>query len=446
LSVPAGGGTSDRAPMSLGLSVLAVVFIGAAVLGAPVGLSMLAAGFAYLIASHQDLGLVVDQTMNGLYNSYLLLAVPLFIFVANLMNASSVLERLLVFAQAIVGRFRGGLAHVNVLCNLIFSGMSGSALADAAGPGLIVARMMIRDGRYPAGFAAATSVASATIGPLVPPSIAMIFYALIANASVGALFIAGLVPAAMMAAALMACIAVIARRRNFPAEPPMPWRVVPTFFVRALLPLALPAILLGIIYSGIASPTEAAAIAAAYALLLAFAVYRSMNLSRLIEVIADTVTATATIGLIMAGAFVFNYAIANEGVPRAIRNGLVAWNLSPVTFLLCVNVMLLLLAILIDEITILLVIVPLLVPVARSLGIDVVHFGVVIVLNMMVGLALPPHGLLLFVMNGLTGTPLGEIFREMPAFVASMLAVLLLATLCPNLVLTLPRLLGYAAS
>ena len=202
------------------LSVLAIVFIGTAVLGAPVGLAMLSAGFAYLIVSHQDLGLVVDQTMNGLYNSYLLLAVPLFIFVANLMNASGVLERLLVFAQALVGRFRGGLAHVNVIANLIFSGMSGSAVADAAGPGLIVARMMMRDGRYPAGFAAATSVASATIGPLVPPSIAMIFYALIANASVGALFLAGIVPAALMALALMGCIAVIARRRNFPAEAP----------------------------------------------------------------------------------------------------------------------------------------------------------------------------------------------------------------------------------
>jgi C4-dicarboxylate transporter DctM subunit len=429
--------------MTSGLSVLAIVFIGTAVLGAPVGLAMLSAGFAYLIASHQDLGLVVDQTMNGLYNSYLLLAVPLFIFVANLMNASGVLERLLAFAQAMVGRFRGGLAHVNVVANLIFSGMSGSAIADAAGPGLIVARMMTRDGRYPAGFAAATSVASATVGPLVPPSIAMIFYALIANASVGALFLAGIVPAALMAIALMGCIAVIARRRKFPAEPPPPWRALPTIFAGALLPLALPVLLLGIIYSGIASPTEAAAIAAAYALVLAFVVYRSLDLARLMQVIADTVTATATIGLIMAGAFVFNYAIANEGVPHAIRDGLVTLNLSPLTFLLCVNGLLLLLAILVDEITILLVIVPLLVPVAQSLGIDVVHFGVVVVLNMMIGLALPPHGLLLFVVNGLTGTPLSEIFREMPAFVAAMLAVLLAVTFFPDLVLTLPRLLGY---
>ena len=210
------------------------------------------------------------------------------------------------------------------------------------------------------------------------------------------------------------------------------------------LPLALPVILLGIIYSGIASPTEAAAVAAAYALILAFAVYRTMSLARLVDVVVETVSTTATIGLIMAGAFVFNYAIANEGVPQLIRNGLVAWNLAPVTFLLCVNVLLLLLAVLIDEITILLVIVPLLVPVARSLGIDVVHFGVVIVLNMMVGLALPPHGLLLFVVNGLTGIPLAEIFREMPVFVATMLVVLIAVTLFPDLALTVPRLLGYA--
>jgi tripartite ATP-independent transporter DctM subunit len=429
--------------MSLGLLTLITVFLVVAALGAPMGLAMLAAGFAYLIATHQDVGLVVDQTMNGLYNSYLLLAVPLFIFVANLMNASGVLERLLAFAQAMVGHFRGGLAHVNVVANLIFSGMSGSAVADAAGPGLIVARMMMRDGRYPRGFAAATSVASSTIGPLVPPSIPMIFYALIANASVGALFLAGLLPAALTAAALMCAIMVVARRRGFPAEPPVPWRAIPPIFLAALLPLALPGILLGIIYSGIATPTEAAAIAAAYALVLAFVVYRSISLVQLGSVILETLKTTAAIGLIMAGAFVFNYAIANENVPQLLRNTLVALHFAPVAFLLSVNVLLLLLAIVIDEITILLVVVPLLVPVAQGLGIDLVHFGVVVVLNMMVGLALPPHGLLLFVINGLTGTPLAEIFREVPIFIVAMLVVLLAVTLWPALALTLPHLLGY---
>jgi tripartite ATP-independent transporter DctM subunit len=428
--------------MSFGLWVLVAIFLGTAVLGAPVGQCMIAAGIGYFLATHQDVGLVVDQTMNGLYNSYLLLAVPLFIFVANVMNTSGVIERLLAFAEAMVGRFRGGLAHVNVVSNLIFSGMSGSAIADAAGPGLIVARMMMRDGRYPAGFAAATSAVSATIGPLVPPSIAMIFYALIANTSVGALFLAGIAPAGLMAIALMICIAVIARRRGFPAEEPVPWQEIPRIFVRALPPLALPAILLGIIYSGVASPTEAAAIAAAYTLVLAFLIYRSMTLTQLSRAITETVRSTAMIGLIMAGAFVFNYAIANENVPQLLRNTLIAWNLSPIAFLLCVNVLFLMLAVVVDEITILLVIVPLLVPVVHGLGIDLVHFGVVIVLNMMVGLALPPHGLLLFVMSGLLGTPLAEIFREVPVFVATMLVVLIVVTLFPDLVLWLPRAAG----
>ena len=430
--------------MTFGLWVLAAVFLLAAGMGTPMGLSMLAAGFAYLAATHQDLGLVVDQTMNGLYNNYLLLAIPLFIFVANLMNASGVLERLLGFAQAMVGRFRGGLAHVNIVTNLIFSGMSGSAVADAAGPGLIVARMMTRDQRYPRGFAAATSAVAATLGPLVPPSIPMIFYALIANASVGALFLAGTLPAFATALALMAAIAVIARRRGFPAEPPPAWRDIGPLFVRALPPLALPVILLGIIYSGIATPTEAAAIAAAYAIVLALVAYRSITAQALATAVSETVAQTAAIGLIMSGAFVFNYAVANENVPQLLRNTLVAWNLPPIGFLLCVNLLLFLLAIVIDEITILLVIVPLLVPVAGALHIDLVHFGVVIMLNMMIGLALPPHGLLLFVVSNLTGTSLADIFREVPIFILTMIAMLLLVTFVPDFVLWLPRVAGFA--
>ena len=419
-----------------------MVFVIAAVLGVPMGLAMLTAGFAYLGATHQDVGLVVDQTMNGLYNNYLLLAVPLFIFVANVMNASGVLERLLALAQGTVGRFRGGLALVNIAANLVFSGMSGSAVADAAGPGLIVARMMVRDGRYPAGFAAATSAAAATLGPLVPPSIPMIFYALIANTSVGALFLAGVVPALGTALALMAAVAVIARIRRFPAEPPLRARALLPVLWRALPPLALPGLLLGIIYSGIATPTEAAAVAASYALVLALVVYRSLTLARLYQAIGETVRQTAAIGLIMAGAFVFNYAIANEGVPDLLRAMLLAWHLPATGFLLAVNAALLVLAVAIDEITILLVIVPLLVPVAQGLGIDLVHFGVVIMLNMMVGLALPPHGLLLYVISGLTGTPIGAVFREIPVFIVTMLVVLLAVTLVPDLALMLPRALG----
>jgi tripartite ATP-independent transporter DctM subunit len=431
--------------VTTGLLVLAAVFLAAAILGAPIGLSMLAGGFAYLLATHQDVGLVVDQTMNGLYNSYLLIAVPLFIFVANLMNASGVTERLLQFGLALVGRYPGGLAQLNVVANLVFSGMSGSAVADAAGPGLIVARMMTRGGRYPAGFAAATSVAAATIGPLVPPSIPMIFYALIANTSVGAMFLAGVVPALLMAAALLVAIALVAARRGFPREAPTPLAALPRLVLRAAPPVAMPALLLGIIYSGIATPTEAAALAAAYALLLAL-FYRTLSLRALAAVMAETVRTTATIGLIMAGAFVFNFAIANEGVPGALQAGLLAMHLSATGFLLCVNLLMLVLAVVIDEVTILLVVVPLLVPVAQGLGIDPVQFGVVVVVNMMIGLALPPHGLLIFVVHGLTGTPVLAIFREVPLFLAAMVAVLLLVTYVPFVALALPHLAGYATN
>ena len=295
--------------MSDGLWILLGVFTLVAVLGAPLGLSMLAAGFAYMVATHQDVGLVVDQTMNGLYNSYLLIAVPLFIFVANVMHASGVIERLLNFGSAMVGHLPGGLAQVNVVSNLIFSGMSGSAVADASGPGLVVARMMTREGRYPRGFAAATSVVSATLGPLMPTSIPMIFYALIANASVGAMFLGGLVPAALMALALMSVIAIIARRRGFPREARVPWSAMPAIFGRALAPLALPVILLGLIYSGVTTPTEAAAIAASYALVLAFVVYRTLKPAQLLDVMGETVKATAMITLIMSGAFVFNLSL-----------------------------------------------------------------------------------------------------------------------------------------
>jgi C4-dicarboxylate transporter DctM subunit len=428
--------------VSEGLWVLPGVFTLAAVLGAPLGLAMLTAGYVYLISTHQDVGLVVDQTMNGLYNSYLLIAVPMFIFVANIMNASGVIERLMAFGAAMVGHLPGGLAQVNVITNLIFSGMSGSAVADASGPGLVLARMMAKQGRYPRGFAAATSVVSATLGPLMPTSIPMIFYALIANASVGAMFLGGLVPAGLMALSLMIVIGVIARRRDFPREKRTTWSQTLAVLGRALPAIALPGILLGLIYSGITTPTEAAAIAATYALLLALIVYRTLSLSQLLAVISDTVRATAMIALIMSGAFVFNYAVANEGVPHLIQSTLLQWNLSPTAFLLCVDLLMLLLAVVLDEVTILLVIVPLLVPIAQGLNINLIHFGIVVVLNMMVGLTLPPHGLLLFVMSGLTRTPLAEIFREMPPFIMAMLAIVIAVTLVPEIALWLPRMAG----
>ena len=427
---------------SLGLLALIGVFVAGSVAGAPIGLAMLASGIAYLFVTGQDRGLIVDQTMNSLYSNYVLLAVPLFIFVANTMNASGVTDRLLDLSSVLVGRFRGGLAQVNVLSNLVFSGMSGSAVADAAGPGLIIARMMVRKG-YSPGFSAATSAAAATIGPIVPPSIPMVFYALIANTSVGAMFLGGIVPAGLMALSLMTIIAVLARRRGFPREAPIALNAWPGTIGRAFLPMLLPVILLGVIYSGIATPTDAAAIAAAYALLLAYGVYRSAGWTEFVQTLVTTVRSTASVGLIIAGAFVFNYAIAAENVPQAIQAAILHWNPSPLMFLAGVNLLLLALACLLDAITMLLVLVPLLVPVAVGLHIDPVFFGVLVILNMMIGLALPPHGLILYVMSSLTQTPVGSIFREVLPFIAALLVVLAAVTLFPDIVLALPRHFGY---
>jgi len=437
-----GGGARSRAITS-GIAILLGVFVAGALAGAPVGLAMLAAGVAYFLGTGQDVGLVVDQTMNGLYGNSLLVAVPLFIFAANTMNAGGVTDRLLALSSLLVGRFRGGLAQVNVVANLVFSGMSGSAVADAAGPGLIVARMMMRKG-YAPGFSAAVSAASATIGPIVPPSIPMVFYALIANTSVAAMFLAGLVPALLMAGALMALIAWLARRRGFPREAAAARGTWSGIVGRAVLPMLMPGLLLGIIYSGVATPTEAAAVAAAYALVLTYGVYRSAGWGDLVRVLGESVRATATVGLIIAGAFVFNYAIAAEGVLQALSGALLAWGPSRVGFLLAVNAVFLVLACVLDAITMLLVLVPLLVPVAAGLHINLVQFGVVSILNMMIGLALPPHGLVLFVMHGLTGVPLGAIFREVLPFVGVLLVVLLAVTLVPGLSLAVPQALGLA--
>ena len=243
--------------MNHALSALALVLVGGMLLRMPIGFSMLASGVAYLLVKGQDLGLVAEQVGNGLYNSYVLLAVPLFIFAANIMNAGTVSERLFDFCRILVGRMRGGLAQVDILVSVIFSGMSGSAIADAAGPGLVTIKQMLKKPEYSRGFAGAVVVASATLGPIIPPSIPMVIYALVSGASVGALFLGGVVPGALMALLMMAVVHVIATRRNMPREEKIPLRDWPAILYRGALPLSMPIVLLGGIYSGAFTPTEA---------------------------------------------------------------------------------------------------------------------------------------------------------------------------------------------
>jgi tripartite ATP-independent transporter DctM subunit len=423
------------------LSVISIVVL--ALLGLPIGHAMIASSILYLMLAGLDMGTAAEQILNGLFSSYILLAVPLFILAAELMNSGSMTQRLLVFCNAFVGRFRGGLALVNVVQSIIFAGMSGSAIADAAGTGRLMQRMMTENGKYPPQFAAALTASSAVIGPIIPPSIPVVVYALVSDASIGYLFLGGVLPGLLMGLLLAILIVGSAKRRNFPVETPVPARQLPGITLRALPALLMPVVLLGGIYGGATTPTEAAAVAALYALLVSAFLYRSVTWGSLYTSLATSARTTASIGMLIAGAIVYNYVVTVENVPATLSQWIAGYELSPITFLILVNVILLILGCLLEGTTILLVIVPVFIPTAEALGIDMVHFGIVCVVNIMLGLITPPYGLLLFVMTQISGQPLRAIVREVLPFLTVLLAALMLITFFPSLVLWLPRQFGY---
>ncbi len=428
--------------MSNALIVMLVIMGGTMLLRAPISFGMLAGGVGYLIVKGQDVGLMAEQVLNGLYNSYVLLAVPLFILAASIMNAGAISERLFSMAIALVGHFRGGLAYVNVLVSVIFSGMSGSAIADAAGPGLVSIRMMTEKNRFTPEFAGAITACSSTIGPIIPPSIPMVIYALVSGSSVGALFLGGVMPGFMMAVALMIGIFILGRVHNFPREEKKQLKDLPKILLEGFLPLTLPIVLLGGIYTGVFTPTEAAAVAAMHAILLTL-YYRSMSWKRLWEVLHESLKQSASVTLIVASAFIMNYAIAAEQIPDLVATWFTQHEFSQIQFLLLINLIFLVLGCLLDTSTMLLVLVPLLIPSAKAMGVDLVHFGVVVVVNMMIGLVTPPFGMLLFVINALTGTSLKGMIKESLPFVLLLLLSLLVMTLFPQTVLWLPQSMGY---
>ena len=423
------------------LAVMAIVAL--SLLGLPIGHAMIAGSVLYLWVKGLDMGTAAEQLLNGMYTSYLLLAIPLYILAAEFMNSGSIMDRLLRFCNALVGRFRGGLAQVNVVQSIIFASMSGSALADAAASGRLMQTLMTRDGKYTAAFAAALTAASSVIGPIIPPSIPLLLYALVSDTSIGFLFLAGVVPGLLLGLVQMALIAATAKRRNFPVEARVPLRELPRITWEAFPALLMPVILLGCLYSGITTPTEAAAAAAAYALLISAFLYRSIGWRDVYQSLERSARITISIGMLIAGALVFNYVVTIENVPRTLAALLKGYELSQLAFLLAVNLLLLVLGCFLEGTTIILVILPVLLPTAQLLGVDPVHFGVMAVLNIMIGLVTPPFGLLLFMMVRIADVPLKDLVREIIPFLAVMLGALALITLFPDLVLFLPRLFGY---
>ena len=423
------------------LGMLALFIVAA--IGLPVAYSIIVGVLVYLSTGGQDLAIAGEMMVQRLFDGFLLLAVPLFIVSANIMNAGAISDRLLKFCIALVGRFRGGMGHVNVVASLIFSGMSGSAVADAAGVGKLIIDMMVKSGKYTRGYAAAITAATATIGPIIPPSIPMVMYALVSNASIGYLFLAGVVPGLMMGAVLMAMNTFISHRRNFGKEDPVPMRKLPGITIQATPALLMPVILLTAIYSGVTTPTEAAAIAAFYALIVSIVIYRAMNVATLYQIFVESARSAASVGLVIGVSMILTYVVIQENIPQMISELFEGSAISPLAFLLLVNVMVLLLGCILDATVIILVIIPLFIPTCNALGIDLIHFGVLIVVNSMIGLITPPYGMLLFVINAVTGIQLKEIIREVWPFLGILIAALLVMTLVPEIVLWLPRYFGY---
>jgi tripartite ATP-independent transporter DctM subunit len=427
--------------MSTALMVLFGFFVISALLRLPIVLTMFGSSVAYLWASKQDIGIIVDQTMNSMVGLYVLLAVPMFILAANVMNAATISDRLWNAADAVVGRFKGGHGHVTVLMNVLVSSMSGSAASDAAGAGMVAIRQM-RQAGYPGGLACAIAAAASTLGPIIPPSIPMVLYGLISGASIGALFLAGIVPGLFMAVSLMVLIFLIADKRKLPMSEKVPFRALPRVFGQAALPMTLPALLLGGMWTGVFTPTEAAAVAAGWAVIIGVFVYRNVNFKTLVAVFADSARQSTVVMMLLISSFMVNYAITAEGLAEGLARYIDHLDLSPIGFMILVNILFLILGTVLDGAVMLLVFVPVLLPSVNALGIDLTYFGVIVIINFMIAVISPPYGLILFVLSALAKVPIREINREVWQFCLPLTIVMFILIAFPEITLFLPRSLG----
>lgn len=427
--------------MNIALWATFVVFVLIFLLRMPISLGMISAGCVYFLMKGTDLTSVANHVMNTYYSNYVIIAVPLFIFTANVMNSGRVTEMIFKFANGLANGRRGALGHVNVIASLIFSGMTGSAIADASGLGKMEIDAMKKAG-YDDEFSCAITAASATVGPIFPPSIPLVMYAMLSGASVGALFLGGMVPAALICFGLMAYVTVVSKVRDYPREKKMKMREFIQFTIQALPALLTPVILLMGIYTGVMTPTEAGAVAGIYAMVVSLIAYKALDLKGLMEIVKNTIVDTGSVSLMIGAAAVLSYIVAREQLATDLGNLVLGFTDSKYVFLLMVNVIILILGMFIDTSTIQLVFVPIMIPVAKAFGIDLIHFGLVVTLNMMIGLSTPPFGMLLFITAGISDTSLKGVMREIAWPIVAMLAVLALITFVPEVVLYFPKRFG----
>ncbi len=413
------------------------IWLGLMAVGTPMFLSMGFSCLAYLWANGEIL-LSIPQRLSATANSFPLLAAPFFMLTGMAMNTAGITNRIYDFAECLAGRFRGGLAHVNVIGSVIFAGMSGSAVADAAGLGTIEIKAMTDEG-YPLAFSAAVTAASATIGPIIPPSVPLLIYGVIADVSIGRLFAGGFIPGLLMAAALMVQIRWMAKKRGFGAHPAPTFRKFVTTTQKAFLSLMTPVILFGGMMVGVFTPTEAAFVAAVYALILGLFLYREITWRELPKLFLDTVETNAVVLMLVMTAALFGWVLARAQLPQQLGTWILGVSRNPLIILLMINVFLLIVGCFMEALAALIILIPVFMPVIKAVGIDPVHFGLVAVLNLMIGTLTPPVGIVLFVVARVAKLPFEEVTRATAPFLVPLIVVLLLITVFPELVLFLPR-------
>lgn len=421
---------------------LILVFLGTMLLGFPVAFCLGITSLVVLFIGDVPLLLIAQRMFTGI-DSFPLMAVPFFVLAGELMNRGGTTRRLIDFANVLVGRVPGGLAHTNILASMFFGGISGSAVADAAAMGTILVPGMTRKG-FPPGFSAAVTAASATMGPIIPPSILMVLMGVTTGLSIGGLFAAGIVPGLILGLSMMGLSFFMALRYGFPRETfPLSPGIIFKEFVSAVPALLAPLIILGGILGGIFTPTESAAVAVLYAFLLGRFIYKELSFKDLGRIFVESGTTTAVLLLIIGMANIFAWILTSEQIPTRIAGAMTALTDNPYLILMIINVFLLFIGMFLEGGAAIIILAPTLLSVTSALGIDPLHFGLVMVLNIAVGLLTPPLGVCLFVVCGVTGISLGRIIRSVLPFLALELAVLLLVTYVPSVILWIPGLLGY---
>jgi C4-dicarboxylate transporter DctM subunit len=406
-------------------------------LNIPVAFAMLATSIGYLLFNGNIPLIVVAQQLGAGTDQFLLLAIPFFFLAGEFMAHGGIIQRLVTLAKALVGHFPGGLGITTVISSVFFAGISGSAVADLAALGRIEIGMMSGAG-YPLGFAAAIKAASSTLGPIIPPSIPMLVYGGLTDTSVGQLFMAGLIPGIVMALFLIIAARIVAKRRNFPLSEWQGWGVLLPLVFQSIPILVLPVIVLGGIFGGTFTPTEAAIVSAAYALIVGL-ILGELKLAAIPGILLRVAVDSAQIMFILACATLFSWILARENLPATMAHFIAATHTSPWMFLLIVNIVLLFLGAFMEPIPILVIVVPVLMPVVTALGIDPVQFGVIVSLNVNLGLIHPPIGMLMFMVMAMTGISMNTFVRETWPFLLALLAALAVITYWPGLVLLLPN-------